>query len=54
MFFLFVCMFAGDDVKTNDFELYFCKSFDIKVFVKNCTLGTVIYLLEKIYYKDIY
>ena len=30
------------------------KSFNIKVFVKGCTLGTVIHLLEKIYYKDVY
>ena len=46
------CLF--DDVKTNELELYFCKVFDKNVFVKSSTLGTVIYLVEKIYHKDIY
>ena len=38
------CLLADDDVKTNDLE-----SFDTIVSVKNYTLGTVIYLLERIY-----
>ena len=36
-------MFAGDEVKTNDL-----KYFDINISVKNCAVGTVIYLLERI------
>ena len=37
-------MFAGDEVKTNDL-----KYFDINISVKNFAVGTVIYLLERIY-----
>ena len=41
-------LFLGDEVKTNDW-----KYFDISVSAKNSTLGTVIYLLERIYEKEI-
>ena len=43
-----VFLFLGDEVKTNDW-----KYFDISVSAKNSTLGTVIYLLERIYEKEI-
>ena len=39
----FFFLFAGDEVKTNDL-----KYFDINISVKNCAVGTVIYLLERI------
>ena len=50
--FFFVCLFAGDDVKTNDSELYFCKVFRYKCFCKNlyfeyCNLFIRKDLLEK-------
>ena len=32
-------MFAGDDVKTNDFELYFCKVIRYKGFCKKLYFG---------------
>ena len=35
----FVCLFAGDDVKTNDFVLYFCKVFWYKGFCKKLYFG---------------
>ena len=41
-------LFVGDEVKTNDLNY-----FDISVSAKNSTLSTVIYLLERIYWKEI-
>ena len=35
----FVCLFAGDDVKTNDLELYLCKVFRYKGFCKKLYFG---------------
>ena len=35
----FVCLFAGDNIKTNDFESYFCKVFRCKGFCKNLYFG---------------
>ena len=40
------CLFADDDVKTSYIS---ARSFDISVQLKNYTLGTAIYLLERIY-----
>ena len=45
---------AGDNVKTSDLELHSVESFAISVSVKNSSLHTAIYLLEKFYYKEIY
>ena len=36
---LFVCLFAGNDVKTNGFELYFCKVVRYKGFCKKLYFG---------------
>ena len=48
-------LFAGDDLKTSDFENYVSvKSFDISVSVENYNLLNVTYSLKKIYSKDIY
>ena len=55
------CLFAGDDIKNkwlrvvnSNWVVISVNSLDIPVSVKNSTLGTVIYLLERIYYKGIY
>ena len=39
MFCLFVCLLAGDDEKTNDFGLNFCKVFRYKGFCKKLYFG---------------
>ena len=39
MFFLFVCLFADDDLKTDDLELYFRKVFQYERFCKKLNFG---------------
>ena len=39
MFFLFVCLFADDDLKTDDLELYFSKVFQYERFCKKLNFG---------------
>ena len=47
-------LFAGDDIKMSDLELYFCIVVRYKCFCKKLgNLRTAIYLWEKVYYKDI-
>ena len=42
-------LFAGDDLKTSDLELYFGTVVRYKCFCKISTLRNRIYLLEKLY-----
>ena len=46
---VFFCLFADHDVKRTTSNCVSVKPFDISVSVKNYTLGTLLYLLQRIY-----